>query len=102
MERVTLSALMWVACAASVQVFAQEARWYGQIANDVAFGTDRWYTSGVRIAERRRYDQIGERASNRIGFRVTKCSFRGGIELDHPPMRIHRDDAIEYRVQDRG
>jgi lipid A 3-O-deacylase len=27
-----------------------EALWYLQIDNDVTFGTDRWYTSGVRIA----------------------------------------------------
>ena len=26
------------------------ARWYLQIDNDVVFGTDRWYTSGVRLA----------------------------------------------------
>jgi hypothetical protein len=26
------------------------ARWYARIENDVIFGTDRWYTSGVRIA----------------------------------------------------
>jgi lipid A 3-O-deacylase len=29
---------------------AADARWYTQIDNDVAWGTDRWYTSGVRIA----------------------------------------------------
>ncbi|HEX7465852.1 MAG TPA: lipid A-modifier LpxR family protein, partial [Usitatibacter sp.] len=33
------------ACAA-----AEDARWYVKIDNDVVFGTDRWYTSGVRIA----------------------------------------------------
>ena len=27
-----------------------EALWYLQVDNDVAFGTDRWYTSGVRLA----------------------------------------------------
>ncbi len=27
-----------------------DALWYLQVDNDVAFGTDRWYTSGVRIA----------------------------------------------------
>jgi hypothetical protein len=26
------------------------ARWYAQIDNDVIYGTDRWYTSGLRIA----------------------------------------------------
>jgi hypothetical protein len=44
-------------------------------------------TGRVRIAERRRNDQIGERAPDRLGFRVSKCSFRGGVELEHtaPP-----------------
>jgi lipid A 3-O-deacylase len=50
MARVTLSAFMLAACATSALASADEARWYAQIANDVAFGTDRWYTSGVRIA----------------------------------------------------
>jgi lipid A 3-O-deacylase len=35
---------------ASAAASADDARWYAQIANDVAFGTDRWFTSGVRIA----------------------------------------------------
>jgi len=29
---------------------ADEALWYLQVDNDVPFGTDRWYTSGVRLA----------------------------------------------------
>ena len=29
---------------------AEDARWYVKVDNDVAFGTDRWYSSGVRIA----------------------------------------------------
>ncbi len=29
---------------------AADADWYLQVDNDVAFGTDRWYSSGVRIA----------------------------------------------------
>ncbi|HEY4998372.1 MAG TPA: lipid A-modifier LpxR family protein, partial [Usitatibacter sp.] len=41
------------ACAASTGAWSGEARWYTQIANDVVFGTDRWYTSGVRIARER-------------------------------------------------
>lgn len=38
-------ALACGACAA-----AEDARWYAKIDNDVVFGTDRWYSSGVRIA----------------------------------------------------
>jgi hypothetical protein len=29
---------------------AQEVTWYSQIDNDIVFETDRWYTSGVRLA----------------------------------------------------
>lgn len=40
---------MLAACAA-LGAAAQEARWYTQVDNDLFYGTDRWYTSGVRIA----------------------------------------------------
>jgi hypothetical protein len=49
MAGMKLAALL-AAGAACVPAFAEEARWYAQIANDVIFATDRWYTSGVRIA----------------------------------------------------
>ena len=44
--------LAWVAAvlASGGCAAAEDARWYAQIDNDVVFGTDRWYTSGVRIA----------------------------------------------------
>jgi hypothetical protein len=48
-----MEGMKWAAglfAAAAMGCHAQEARWYAQVANDVAFGTDRWYTSGVRIA----------------------------------------------------
>ncbi|HEY2628920.1 MAG TPA: lipid A-modifier LpxR family protein, partial [Usitatibacter sp.] len=40
------------ACALATAAFADDdaARWYLRVDNDVAFHTDRWYTSGVRIA----------------------------------------------------
>ena len=46
---------MKLACAAlllasGAGAAAEEARWYVRTDNDVAFGTDRWYTSGARIA----------------------------------------------------
>jgi hypothetical protein len=53
----------WLACAAATQAVAQPSGpgprvrpgtsasdWYLQVDNDVLFGTDRWYTSGVRLA----------------------------------------------------
>jgi lipid A 3-O-deacylase len=36
--------------ASSVACAGDGARWYLQVDNDVVFGSDRWYTSGVRIA----------------------------------------------------
>ena len=45
--RLALGALL---LGASGACLAGEARWYLQVDNDVVFGTDRWYTSGVRIA----------------------------------------------------
>ena len=50
----TLAALCFasVATAAAAQ---DAARWYLQVDNDVVFGTDRWYSSGVRLARVQRY-----------------------------------------------
>ena len=39
-----------LAALAATQACAEGARWYVQVDNDVIAGTDRWYTSGVRIA----------------------------------------------------
>jgi lipid A 3-O-deacylase len=50
-RRVAAVVLAWAGAAE-----AGDARWYMQIDNDVAWGTDRWYTSGVRIA--REHDGI--------------------------------------------
>lgn len=45
-----------VACAISCSACAGvEPRWYLQLDNDGVFATDRWYTSGVRIARVTRY-----------------------------------------------
>lgn len=45
MRRALLAALL----AAAGAVHAEDARWYLQVDNDVVWGTDRWYTSGVRL-----------------------------------------------------
>lgn len=34
---------------------ADDVHWYAQIDNDVAFHTDRWYTSGARVARTHRF-----------------------------------------------
>lgn len=41
---------MLLAAAVALPAAAKDARWYSQVDNDVFYGTDRWYTSGVRIA----------------------------------------------------
>ena len=48
MDRVKIFAVL--ALAFSTCAAGEEARWYVRIDNDVAFGTDRWYTSGMRVA----------------------------------------------------
>jgi hypothetical protein len=42
--------LVALAAAAAPAVSAAEPLWYLQLDNDVPFRTDRWYTSGVRVA----------------------------------------------------
>ena len=43
-------ALAALAAAGALGAAAEDARWYAKIDNDVLFHTDRWYSSGVRIA----------------------------------------------------
>ena len=45
-----LAAAALAAVALPAAAAPDDARWYVQVDNDVAFHTDRWYTSGVRIA----------------------------------------------------
>ena len=45
-----LAAAALAAVALPAAAAPDDARWYLQVDNDVAFHTDRWYTSGVRIA----------------------------------------------------
>jgi hypothetical protein len=49
-RELTRAALAIVCAAAALASAADEARWYVQVDNDLAFDTDRWYSSGVRIA----------------------------------------------------
>ena len=45
-----LAAGLFLLAAAPAAHADEDARWYLQIDNDVVFGTDRWYTSGARVA----------------------------------------------------
>ncbi len=49
-------AVLAAAGATGANAAGGDARWYTQIDNDVLYGTDRWYTSGVRIARVAPYD----------------------------------------------
>ena len=46
----TLAAAALAAVALPAAAATDDARWYFQFDNDVAFHTDRWYSSGVRLA----------------------------------------------------
>jgi hypothetical protein len=45
-----LLALMAACAALSVHAAEGDVRWYTQVDNDLVFNTDRWYSSGLRIA----------------------------------------------------
>jgi hypothetical protein len=45
-----LAALALAGAALAANAMEGERRWYVQVDNDVVFHTDRWYTSGVRLA----------------------------------------------------
>ena len=50
----------WLTACALVSMGARadgDIHWYAQIDNDVAFQTDRWYTSGVRIARAHKFGE---------------------------------------------
>ncbi len=49
-RELTRAALAIVCAAAGLASAAGGARWYVQIDNDLFFDTDRWYSSGVRVA----------------------------------------------------
>ncbi|HET7401610.1 MAG TPA: lipid A-modifier LpxR family protein, partial [Usitatibacter sp.] len=49
MKGAVLPAALAATLAATGAAAAEGARWYLQVDNDVVFGTDRWYTSGVRL-----------------------------------------------------
>ena len=54
-----LAALALSAGALAASASAGERRWYLQVDNDVVFHTDRWYTSGLRLACERRDVELG-------------------------------------------
>jgi lipid A 3-O-deacylase len=57
MERLTLAALIAVAGFVAAHAHAaQDVHWYTQVENDVLGSTDRWYTSGFRLARTHRVD----------------------------------------------
>jgi len=58
MEGLTKGAWLMTCALVSAGAHAEgDHHWYTQIDNDVAFHTDRWYTSGVRIARAHKFDE---------------------------------------------
>jgi len=58
MERLIRDALLAALALFSVGAYADDdVHWYVQIDNDVAFHTDRWYSSGVRIGRVKTLDE---------------------------------------------
>lgn len=60
----------WLAAALAASAFAAHAEtWHLQVDNDLFFGTDRWYSSGVRIGQVRGSESLireGELSQRRI------------------------------------
>lgn len=79
---------------------ADEARWYVQVDNDVAFATDRWYSSGAAIG---RVTVEGDRAIEwgalHEVFTPEAKRFRPGVTIDRAPTaRFLGSGALHQRL----
>jgi hypothetical protein len=52
--------------------------------------------------ELRRDDQLRQLAPDRLLAPVSERPLRSRVEVEHPPAGIHRHDAVERRLEDRG
>src|SRR6266480_1346201 len=52
------------------------------------------------LANSRGKNQLGQLLANRFSTRKTEHPFRRRVEFAHTPSRVHRDDAIERRVEE--
>jgi hypothetical protein len=55
----------------------------------------------VRFAQRRRDDQRRELATDDVLAGVAQRRLGGRVEVDHPTVVVHRDDAVQGRRHDR-
>ncbi len=53
----------------------------------------------MRLAQRRRHDQVAEQRPGRVLSAVAEGRLRRPVELDDPPLVVHRDHAVEGRLQ---
>ena len=54
----------------------------------------------VRLAQVRRDDQLGQLAADHLLGRVAERLLGGAVDLDDHALGVHRDDAVEGRVED--
>ena len=55
----------------------------------------------VRVAERRRHDQLRHLAADGLARRVAEDRLRRAVPADHPALGVHRDDRVERRLEHR-
>ena len=58
--------------------------------------------SAMRVAPGRRDDQLGQFAPDHLLGAVAERALGRAVDLDHVAVVVHRDDAVEGRVQDRA
>jgi lipid A 3-O-deacylase len=81
-----------MACAAAGLASAGDARWYVQVDNDLFFDTDRWYSSGFRVA---RVDGPVELS---LAQEIYSPDAKNLVLVDRPPAaRILASGAYHWR-----
>jgi hypothetical protein len=74
---------------------AEDARWYLKVDNDAAFGSDRWYTSGVRLA---RVDEQVEWALVHEVYTPEAKRWQPGMNDRAPVARLLASGALHDRT----
>jgi hypothetical protein len=98
-KRVAAAAACAAACAAAAA--DETARWYLQVDNDLVFDTDRWYSSGVRIARvQRAGDHDIEAGLVQEIYTPEARHYQPGRTDRAPAARLYGSVARHDRAQD--